>query len=155
MDSWDVDVHSCHLLLDHVQLPWFHRPNLPGSYVLSSIRLSPPVTSTIEHHLFTGPLTSFFLELLVIALHSSLAAYWTPSDLENSSSNVIYFCPFHIVRMVLIAKILDIPSSSGPHWSEHSNMICLALVALHSIAHSFIELHKPLYHDKDVIYEGD
>ena len=28
-------------------------------------------------------------------------------------------------------------------------------VALHSIAHSFIELRKPLCHDKTVIHKGD
>ncbi|KAF7249703.1 putative uncharacterized transposon-derived protein F52C9.6, partial [Varanus komodoensis] len=34
-------------------------------------------------------------------------------------------------------------------------MTCLSWVALHSIAHSFIELRKPLRHDKEVIYEGE
>ena len=28
-------------------------------------------------------------------------------------------------------------------------------VALHPLAHSFTELHKPLCHDKAVIYEGE
>ena len=38
--------------------------------------------------------------------------------------------------------------------SELSAMICLSWVALHGIVHSFIELHKPLCHDKAVILEG-
>ncbi|KAF7250813.1 hypothetical protein EYD10_03434 [Varanus komodoensis] len=33
-------------------------------------------------------------------------------------------------------------------------MICPFWVALHGIAHSFIELRKPLRHDKAVIHEG-
>ena len=33
--------------------------------------------------------TSFFLELLVIALHSSPVAYWIPSDLRGSTSGVV------------------------------------------------------------------
>ena len=39
--------------------------------------------------------------------------------------------------------------------SELSTMTPLSWVALHSMAHSFIELHKPLHHDKAVIHEGD
>ena len=35
--------------------------------------------------------------------------------------------------------------------SELFSMACLSWVALHSMAHSFIELHKPLCHDKPVI----
>ena len=48
--------------------------------------LSPPDTSTTECHFSFGPATSFFLELLVFALHSSTVAHWTPSDLWGSSS---------------------------------------------------------------------
>ena len=39
--------------------------------------------------------------------------------------------------------------------SEFSTMTCLSWVALHGMAHSFIELCKPLCHDKAVIHEGD
>ena len=33
-------------------------------------------------------------------------------------------------------------------------MTCPSWVALHGMVHSFIELYKPLGHDKAVIYEG-
>ena len=56
--------------------------------------LLPPDTSTAECHFHFGPATSFFLQLLVIALYSSPVAYWTPSDLEGSSSGAISFCLF-------------------------------------------------------------
>ena len=39
--------------------------------------------------------------------------------------------------------------------SELFTLTHLSWVALHSMAHSFIELHKPLCHDKVVIHEGD
>ena len=50
-----------------------------------------------------------------------------------------------------------LPFSSSEDYilSELSTMTCLSWVALHSMAHSFIELHKPLLHDRAVIYEGE
>ena len=39
--------------------------------------------------------------------------------------------------------------------SELSAMARPSWVALHGMAHSFIELRKPLHHDKAVIREGD
>ena len=38
--------------------------------------------------------------------------------------------------------------------SELYSMTCLSLVALHLVTHIFIELRRPLHHDKTVIYEG-
>ena len=48
----------------------------------------------MEHYFCLGSATSFFLELLVTALHSSPVAYWKASTLEGSSSGVISFCFF-------------------------------------------------------------
>ena len=39
--------------------------------------------------------------------------------------------------------------------SEFSTMTCLSWVALHGMAHSFVELRKPLHYDKAVIHERD
>ena len=49
-------------------------------YLQHRILLSSPYTSTTECHFCFGPAASFFLELFVIALCSSLVAYRTPSD---------------------------------------------------------------------------
>ena len=38
--------------------------------------------------------------------------------------------------------------------SELSTISCLSWVALHGMRHSFIELRKPLHHDKAMIHEG-
>ena len=40
-------------------------------------------------------------------------------------------------------------------FSELSTVTCPSWVALHSIAHNFIELYKPLPHNKTVVHEGE
>ena len=121
--------------------------------VLYRTLLSLPDTSTTECHFCSGPDPSFSLELF---LYSSPVAYWTPSDLGDSSS--ISFCIF----------ILFMGFSRKEYWSrlpflapgdhvlpELFTMTCPSWVVLHSTAHSFIELCKPLPHTKAVIHEGD
>ena len=78
-------------------LPWFmdltfQFPMQYCSLVHQALFL-PPDTSTKED-IIHGPTTSFFLELLVIALCSSPVAYWTPYNLVGSSSGVISLCLF-------------------------------------------------------------
>ena len=51
--------------------------------------------------------------------------------------------------------VLPFPPPVDHILSELSAMTHLSWVALHSMTHSFIELHKPLRHDKAVIHEGD
>ena len=117
------------------------------------ILLLSPDTFTAEHCFCFGPATSFILGLLIVLLSSSLVAYWTPSDLGELIFLVSYFLSFYTIHEVLVAIILGwfaIPSSSGSHLSE----LHLSWVALHGMAYSFIELHKPLCHDKAVIHEG-
>ena len=66
------------------------------------------------------------------------------------------FLAFYTVHEVLTASILGwfaIPSSSGSRLAELFAMTSLSWVALHGIAYSFIQLHKPLHHDKAVIFE--
>ena len=104
-------------------------------------------------------LLHFFLKLLVIALLFSPVEYWTSSHLESSSSHVISFCLFILFMGFLQQKYWgpnsDLPfSPSLDHvLSELSTMTHPSLVALHDMAHSFIELCKSLHQDKAVIYE--
>ena len=119
--------------------------------------LSPPDISIAKCLFCFCPATSFFLELLVIALCSSSVAYWIPSNLWGSSSSVIPFafsyclwdspgkntgadCHFLHWTMFCQKTLHYAPSILGP---------------LHSLAHSFLELCKPLCHDKAAIHEGD
>ena len=53
--------------------------------------LPSPVISTTGHCFSFGSISSFFLELF---LHSSLVAYWTPTNLRSSSFSVLSFCRF-------------------------------------------------------------
>ena len=59
------------------------------------------------------------------------------------------FLPFHTVHGVFKARILKwfaIPFSSGPHFARTLPMTCLSWLALHGMAHSFIELDKAVIH---------
>ena len=108
--------------------------------------LPSPVTSTTGCSFCFGSVSSFFLELF---LHWSPVAYWAPTDLESSSFSVLSFCLF----------ILFIGFSRQEYWSgfpfpspvdhvlsELSTMTHLSWVALHGMAHNFIELDKVMVH---------
>ena len=142
-------------------LPWFMHLTFQFPVQYCSLQhwtlISPPDTSTAECHFCFGPAASFFLGLLVIALHSSPAAYRTPSDIEGSSSSVISFCLFFTVHGVLVARILEwvaISSSSRPQFVRTVHYDPSVLGSPAWLAHSFIELCKPLHHDKAVIHDG-
>ena len=96
----------------------------------------------------------FFLELLT-AVHSSPVAYWTPSALGDSSFRVVSFCLF-IQFMRFSQQVfwggLPFPPPVDHILSQLSTMACLSWVALHSMVHSFTELHKPLRHNTAVIH---
>ena len=66
-------------------LPWFMYLTVQIPMQYCSLQhwtlVSPPDTSTTEHHSCFGPAVSFLLELLEIALHSSPVAHWTLSNL--------------------------------------------------------------------------
>ena len=113
-------------------------------------------TSTTKCHFCVGRAASFLLKLLVIGLCSSPVAYWTTSNLGGSFSGIIFFCPFILSMGVLRARILEwfvISFPREPLLSELFTMTCPSWMALHDIAHSFSELHKPLHHHKAVIHE--
>ena len=92
---YNVDVHSCHLLFDHIQFALIHGPNIPGFY--ATLFFTAMDFTSITHHIHNWALfllwivSSFFLELF---LHSSPGAYWAPNDLRRSSFSVLSFCLF-------------------------------------------------------------
>ena len=101
-----------------------------------------PVTSITGCCFFFGSVSSFFLELF---LYFSPVAYWAPTDLGSSSFSVISFSPFILFMGFSREEYWSgLPfSSPGDHiLSELSTMTCLSWVALHVMAHSFIELDK-------------
>ena len=99
-----------------------------------------PVTSTTRCCFYFGCIPSFFLELF---LHWSPVAYWAPTDLGSSSFSVLSFCLF-ILFMGFSRQEnwsgLPFPSPVDHVLSELSSMTHPSWVALHGMAHSFIEL---------------
>ena len=89
-----------------------------------------------------GSVSSFFLKLF---LHSSPVEYWAPTDLGSSSFTVISFCLF--ILLIEFSRHeygsgLPFPSPVDHFLSDLSTMTHLSWVALHGMAHSFIELDK-------------
>ena len=139
-------------------LPWFMNLTFQVPMQYGSLQhqalLSPPDTSTTEHCFCFGPVASLFLGLLVVVLHSSPVAYWTPSDLEDSYSGDISFWLFMGFSWQEYWSGLPSPPSVDYILSELFTMTCTFWMALHVMAHSFIGLCKPLRH-KAVIHEGE
>ena len=95
---------------------------------------------------FFGSVSLLFLELF---LHWSLVAYWVPTDLGSSSFSVLSFCLFILFRGFSRQEYwsgLPFPSPVDHILSEFSTLTHPSWVALHSMAHSFIELDKAVVH---------
>ena len=104
--------------------------------------LPSPVTSTAGCCFYFGSISSFFLELF---LHWSPVAYWAPTDLGSSSFIVISFCLFILFMGFSRQEYwsgLPFPSPVDHVLSELSTMTRLSWVALHGMAHRFLELDK-------------
>ena len=127
-------------------LPWFMELTfqVPMQYCSLQHRtlFLSPVTSRIGCYFCFGSISSFFLELFI---HWSPVAYWVPTDLESSSFSVLSFCLFILLMGFSRQEYwsgLPFPSPVDHVLSELSSMTCLSWVALHGMAHSFIELDK-------------
>ena len=135
-------------------LPWFMGLTFQVYMQHCSLQhqslLSPPDTFTTKCCFHFGSAASFFLELLVLALRSSLVAYWIPSDLGGIIFWCLIFLPFH-VHGVLLAITLEwfaISSSSGLHFVRtlHYGPSISGSSAQHGS--QVIELPKCLGHSK-------
>ena len=101
-----------------------------------------PVTFTTGWCFCFGSISAFFLELFP---HWSPVAYWAPTNMGSSSFCVLSFCLFILFMRFSRQEYwsgLPFPSPGDHVLSELSTLICLFWVALHSMAHSFIELDK-------------
>ena len=108
--------------------------------------LPSPVISTIGCCFCFGSIPSFFLELF---LHWSPVACWAPTDLGSSSFSVLSFCLFILFTEFSRQEYwsgLPFPSPADHILSELSTMTHPSWVALHGMAHSFIELDKVVVH---------
>ena len=131
-------------------LPWFM--DLPFQVPMQCCSLQhwtllpPPVTNTTSGCCFCfGSISSFFLELF---LQCSSVAYWAPTDL-GSSFSFLSFCIFILFMGFSRQEYwsgMPFPSPVDHFWSELSTMTLPSWVALHGMAHSFIELDKAVVH---------
>ena len=106
------------------------------------------ITSHIHNWVvfYFGSVSSVFLELF---LHWSLVAYWALTDLGSSSFSVLSFCLFILFMGFSTQEYwsgLPFPSPVDHVLSELSTMTCPFWLALHGMAHSFIELDKAVVH---------
>ena len=124
-------------------LPWFMDLTFQFPMQYCSLQhwalLPSPVTSTTGCCLYIGSTFLIFLELF---LHWSPVAYWASTDLGSSSFIIPSFCLSWDSQgkntEVLCHSLLQWTTfcQNSPPW-----LVCLGL-ALHGLAHSFIELDK-------------
>ena len=137
-------VWSLQIYLDSIDLIF----QFPMQYCSLQHRtlLPSPITPTAGYCFCFGSISSFFLELF---LHWSPLAFWAPTDLGSSSFSVLSFCLFLLFMgfsMQEYWSVLPFPSPVDHILSELSTMTNLSWVALHGMAHSFIELDKAVVH---------
>ena len=125
-------------------LPWFMDQILQVPRQYCSLQhqtlFSPPDTSTTGCYFHFGSISSFFLELFLLP---SPVAYWAPTNLGSSSFSVIYF--WLLILFMGFSRQeywsgLPFPSPVDHILSELPTMAHLFCMAIHSMAHSFIEL---------------
>ena len=131
-------------------LPWFMDLTFQVPMRYCSLQhqtlLPSPVTFTTVCCFHFGSVSSFFLELF---LHSSPVAYWAPTYLGSSSFSVLPFCLFILFMGFSRQEYwsgLPFPSPADHILSELFTMTHWSWVALHGMAHSFIELDKAVVH---------
>ena len=130
-------------------LTWFMDLTFPVPMQYCSLQhrtlLPSPVTSQLGV-VSTLSISLFFLELF---LHSSPVSYWAPNDLGSSYFRIISFFLFVLFMGFSRQEYwsdLPFPSLVDLGLSELSTMTCPPWVALHNMAHSFIELDKAVVH---------
>ena len=102
--------------------------------------LSLPVTSTTGHSFGFGSISLLFLEFF---LQSSPGA---STDLGSSSFSVISFCLFILFMGSSRQECCFVRTLLTGVLSGHSTMTHPSQMALNSMVHSFIKLHKAVIH---------
>ena len=108
----NVDLHSCHLLLDHFQFALIHGTDIPGSYAILLFTASD--LASITSHMHNWVLFLLWFHPFIL----SGVIYWAPTDLGSSSFSILSFCLF-ILFMGFSrqnTEVVCIPFSSGPHF---------------------------------------
>ena len=134
-------------------------------FLQNQVLFSSPDRSTTEHHISFGQGTSFFLQLLVVALHSFSVAYWALSNL-GAHLLVSYLFAFSYCSWGShsMNRGVGCPSSSRePHFlrSLHYDLSVLhsrwtyMRHAIQGMAHKLHWITQTLPYDKAVICEQE
>ena len=132
-------------------LPWFINLTfqVPMQYCsLQHWTLLPSlVISTTGHCFHFGSISSFFLEFFSPLISSSIFGTYWPEEFIFFALSFCLFILFLVFWKQESWSILPLPSKCSDHiLSELSTMTCPSWVALHGMAHSFIELDKAVVH---------
>ena len=135
---------------DHFQFALIHGPDIPGSYAILLFTTSD--LAFITSHIHRWVVFLLWLHLFILPgvisplISSSILGTFRPGEFIFKW---YIFLPFHTIHGVLKARILKclpFPSPLDHVLSELPTMTCLSWVALHGMAHSFIELDKAVVH---------
>ena len=138
-------------MFDHFQFTLIHGPNIPGSYEILLFTASDFTSVTSHIHSWVLILLCsrcLFILSGVISplLFSSILGTYEPGKF-------IFQCPIFCLFILFMAfsrqeywSGLAFLSPVDHILSEFSTITCLSWVALHGMAHSFIELDKAVLH---------
>ena len=135
---------------DHFQLTLIHSPAIPGSYAI--LFFTALAFTSITSHIHNWVLFSLWLHPFILSgvisplISSSILGTY---HLGSSSFSVLSFCLFILFMGFSRQEYwngLPFPSPVDHVLSELSSMTHPSWVALHSMAHSFIELDKAVIH---------
>ena len=140
------DFQPCHLLFVHFQFTLIHGPNIPGSYAILYFTGSDftSITSHIHHWaLFLLWLHLFIFSGVISPLFSSsIFGTYQPREFIFQCRISSLFILFMGFSRQEYWSGLPFPSPMDHVLSELSTMTRLSWVALHIMAHSFLELDR-------------
>ena len=137
------------ILFDNFQFALIHGPKIPGSYAI--LLFTALDLTSITSHIHNWVLFLLWLHIFILSVfifHFSPVTYLAPTALGSSSFSVLSFWLFILFMEFSRQEYwngLPFPSPVDHILSELFIMTCSSWVALHSMAHSFIELPITAY----------
>ena len=141
-----MSMFTHHLLFDHFQNTLIHGPNIPGFYAIL-LFIASDFTS-ISSHIHNWVLFLIWLHLFILSevispwISSSILGIYWPREFIFQCPIFLAFNTVHGVQRKEYWSGLPFASPVDYILSELSTMTCLSWVALHGMAHSFIEPDK-------------
>ena len=117
-DSYNVDVHSCHLLFDHFQFVWIHGPNIPGSCAILLFTASD--FASITSHIHNWVLFLLWLHPFIVSgvisplISSSILGTYQPGVFPFQYPIIL---PFHTVHGGSQGKNTEVVCHSLLQWT--------------------------------------